>query len=64
MRIGPPILAVGLVCAGLFTLFVPTWNLPTQGTQTGPNGPSLVQYAPTGSPLFQTRNGPRRPIRR
>ncbi|WP_342165342.1 photosynthetic reaction center cytochrome PufC [Methylobacterium sp. SD21] len=58
MRIGPPILAVGLVCAGLFTLFVPTWNLPTKGTQTGPNGPSLVQYAPTGSPLFQTRNGP------
>ena len=58
MRIGPPILAVGLVCAGLFTLFVPTWNLPTPGTQLGPNGPSLVQYAPTGSPLFQTRNGP------
>ena len=58
MRIGPPILAVGLVCAGLFTLFVPTWNLPVPGTQVGLNGPSLVQWAATGSPLFQTRNGP------
>ena len=58
MRIGPPLLAVGVVCAGLFTLFVPNWNLPVKGTQVGPNGPSLVQWAPTGSPLFQTRNGP------
>ena len=58
MRIGPPLLAVSVVCAGLFTLFVPTWNLPVPGRQTGPNGPSLVQWAPTGSPLFQTVNGP------
>ena len=58
MRIGPPLVAVAAVCIGLGALFVPTWNLPVKGTQVGPNGPSLVQYAPTGSPLFQTRNGP------
>lgn len=58
MRIGPPLLFGAALVAGGFVLFVPVWERPTAGRQVGRNGPSLVQYAPTGHPLFQTKNEP------